>query len=127
MAGVKGRSGGARPGAGRKPQPKKTNIGVVVAKEKKRAAQVAPVEAPALSTKDDVTIGNVGTTDPLEFLESVMRNPLAEDSLRVRAAVTVAQYRHAKKADAGKKGAKADAANKASTGRFAPAAPPKPR
>lgn len=102
------------------------NIGPAIA-----PPAVSQTEIPDPATRepppadDEKVIGVVDTTDPLEFLESVMRNPLAEDSLRVRAAVTIASYRHAKKGDAGKKEQKANAAKKASSGRFAPAAPPK--
>jgi phage terminase small subunit len=102
MAGMKGRSGGprknaggARPGAGRKPKPL------------------------------EITVGDCGDATPLEFLESVMRNPSADDQLRVKAAIAAAQYRHPKVGDAGKKDAKKDAAKDASTGRFGPAAPPR--
>jgi len=103
MAGVKGRSGGARPnsggarpGAGRKPKPK-------------------PVEA-AIPAQSDQT--------PLEFLLSVQNNPLASPMLRVRAAIAAAQYVHVKRADGGKRDEQAHAATKASKGRFAAAAPP---
>lgn len=120
MAGVKGRSGGPRPGAGRKA---KATIGPVAASSASNGTPAPPQVADA----EELTIGDLGDdVDPLAFLEAVMRNPLAADQLRVRAAVTVAQYRHSKKGEGGKKDAKADAAKKASGGRFAPAAPPKP-
>ncbi len=103
MAGVKGRSGGARPntggarpGAGRKPKPK-------------------PVE-PALAAKDG--------QEPLEFLLSVQNDPLASPSLRVRAAIAAAQYVHVKRADGGKREEQLHAATKAAKGRFSAAAPP---
>jgi phage terminase small subunit len=130
MAGVKGRSGGARPGAGRKGSPRRT-IGVVAPVPAERPADakpVAPTTPPVqVAEAEELTIGDLGDVDPLAFLEAVMRNPLAADQLRVRAAVTVAAYRHSKKGDAGKKGAKEEAARKASGagGRFAPATPPK--
>jgi len=102
MAGMKGRSGGARPntggarpGAGRKPKP--------------------PVE-PAVVADD---------TDPLTFLEWVMRGRIEASPLQVRAAVAAAQYRHTKTGDGGKRDAEKGAAKKAGSGKFAPKAPPK--
>ncbi len=93
MAGVKGRSGGARPGAGRKPKP------------------VVPIEVPAAAT-------------PLEFLLSVMNDPGADPTLRVKAATTAAQYMHVRKQDGGKKDEAADKAKKAAAGKFKTAPPP---
>lgn len=93
MAGVKGKSGGARPGAGRKPAPK------------------APITVPVAPT-------------PLEFLLAVMNDQMADPALRVKAATTAAQYVHIRKVDGGKKDDQADAAKKASSGKFAAAAPP---
>ena len=93
MAGVKGRSGGARPNSGPKPKPR------------------VPLKAKA--------------EDPVEFLLEVMRDPDADPKLRVRAAVSAAQYRHSKKGDTGKREEQAKAAKRAGDGRFAPPAPPK--
>lgn len=90
MAGVKGRSGGARPGAGRKP---KTD------EEKK-------------------TIATDGKQSPLEFLLSVMNDNDVEDKLRLEAAKTAAQYVHAKKGEGGKKDDAADRLKAASGGKF---------
>lgn len=89
MAGVKGRSGGARPGSGRKPKPK----------------------LPAADT-------------PIAFLLSVMNDPNQDPRLRVRAAITAAQYEHTKKADGGKREELAKAAEEAAR-KFAPPSPPK--
>lgn len=104
MAGKPGRSGGprenaggARPGAGR---PKKEK----------------PPPPPPAQTEE---------RDPLKFLLDVMQGVVEANNLQVRAAVAAAQYIHVKKADGGKKEEKADAAKKASGGKFAPAAPPK--
>lgn len=104
MAGVKGRSGGARPntggarpnsggarpGAGRKPKTK-------------------PVE-PEIPAKSGET--------PLEFLLSVQNSALASPSLRVRAAIAAAQYVHTKRGDGGKKEADADKAKTAAAGKY---------
>jgi phage terminase small subunit len=90
MAGVKGRSGGARPGAGRKPQTEA---------EKK-------------------TIATSGKQTPLEFLLSVMNDNDVEDKLRLEAAKTAAQYVHPKKGEGGKKDDAADRLKAASGGKF---------
>lgn len=101
MAGVKGKSGGARPnsggkrpGAGRKPKP--------------------PVLAPAIAGQE-----------PIDFLLSVQNNPDAPLKDRIRAAVAAAQYRHAKMGEGGKKQAAKAAQDKASGGKFARRSPPK--
>lgn len=97
MAGKPGRSGGARPGAGRPPktQEEKTTI-------------VAP-----------------GNQTPLEFLLCVMNNNDIEDRLRLDAAKTAAQYVHAKIGEGGKKDAAGEAAKKAASGKFGASAPPR--
>src|SRR6187431_1063798 len=81
MAGVKGKSGGARPGAGRKPKPEQ---------KVKIAAK----------------------NEPLEFLESVMRNDEVDMTLRVRAAGLAAPFRHPKKGESTKGEDKKRAARK---------------
>lgn len=98
MAGVKGRSGGARPnsggkreGAGRKPK--------------------AP--------------GSTVTRDPLQFLLDVMQGKVDPSPAQLKAAQAAAQYVHAKKGEGGKKEAKGDAAKAAGAGRFAPASGPR--
>lgn len=97
MSGQPGRSGGARPGAGRKPKPK-------------------PEEAQLPATEGQ---------DPLDFLLSVQNDPAASAALRVRAAIAAAQYVHTKRHDGGKKEAAADAASKAARGKFAARTAPK--
>lgn len=98
MAGVKGKSGGKRPGAGRKPAPK------------------APPKPPAQC--DDA--------DMLEFLQNVARGLTDATPLQVRAAIAAVQYTHTKKGDGGKKEAAAEAAKKAAQGgRFAVGSAPK--
>jgi phage terminase small subunit len=109
MAGVKGRSGGARPNAGGArpnsgPKPK-TTIGPV---------EITPLEQ----------IPNAEQT-PLEFLLQVMRSPHVDDKTRLEAAKTAAQYCHLKKGDGGVKDEKAEKAKKAGMGKFAAAAAPK--
>lgn len=133
MAGVKGRSGGARPNSGPKPRPKTTAIGEVLAKTVVAKAAEAKAPAPkapepkqpepspqepegALVVSDDIT--------PLDFLLTVMRNPMLDDKLRIEAAKTAAQYCHLKKGDGGIKEEKAEKAKKAGQGKFAPAPAP---
>lgn len=95
MAGKPGRSGGARPGAGR--PPKEPTILEVAATYK----------------------------DPLKFLEAVMNDSQTDAKMRVDAAKAMLPYVHQKLGEGGKKDAAADAAKKAASGKFAPSAPPK--
>lgn len=101
MAGVKGRSGGARPnaggaraGAGRKPKP--------------------PPE-----------IIQIPETDMLSLLKDIALGRVEASPIQVRAAIAAVQYTHMKKGDGGKKEEVADAAKKVAGGKFAPTAPPK--
>lgn len=97
MAGKPGRSGGSRPGAGRKP---------------KTAPEVPPVvdsEAPS----------------PLAVLEAMMNNPEVPITQRIKAAAAAAPYRHVKKGEGGKKDERQEQAKKAGAGKFAAAAPPR--
>ena len=91
MAGVKGRSGGARAGAGRKKNPE--NAG----------AEYAPSTA--------------GQT-PLEALETFMNDPALPAALRLKAAGLAAPFRH-KKMGEGKTDPKGTGDSPATTGRFA--------
>lgn len=99
MAGVKGRSGGARPGAGR---PRKTP-----AVEQQKAP--TPVE---------------GDVDMLTLLQQVALGRVSATPLQVRAAIAAVQYTHVKAGDGGKKEAQQEAAEKVAS-RFAPAPPPR--
>lgn len=98
MAGVKGRSGGARPGAGR---PRKTP-----AVEQQKAP--TPVKA----------------KDMLDLLQQVALGKVDATPLQVRAAIAAVQYTHVKAGDGGKKEAQQEAAEKVAS-RFAPAPPPR--
>lgn len=100
MAGVKGRSGGARPnsggarpGAGRKPK------------------VVAPV---VIET----------SPDPQKFLLDLMNDPAADPRMRLEAAKALMPFMHGKPGASGKKEERAQAAKKAGSGKFAPVAPP---
>lgn len=95
MAGVKGRSGGARPGAGRK---------------KKQPDAPAPVE---------------GTKDMLELLQDIALGKVDATTVQVRAAIAAVQYTHAKVGEGGKKEKKQEAAQGvAAGGRFQSQRPP---
>lgn len=108
MAGVKGRSGGARPNSG----------GVRPNAGRKPTVSIGPVEITPLEP-----IPNAEIT-PLEFLLQVMRSPHIDDKTRLEAAKTAAQYCHLKKGDGGVKDEKAEKAKKAGMGKFAAAATP---
>lgn len=82
MAGVKGKSGGARPGAGRKPKPQP--------------------EVQKLSA----------SLDMLSMLQQVALGQVQATPLQVRAAIAAVQYTHAKKGEAGKKDEKQSAADR---------------
>lgn len=96
MAGVKGRSGGARPnsggarpGAGRKPKAKPEVVEIP--------------ERDMLSLLQDIALGRVEAS-----------------TTQVRAAIAAVQYTHAKKGEGGKKDDAADRAKAAAGGKFGP-------
>lgn len=109
MAGVKGRSGGARPNSGPKPKPK---------------PKAAPVAKSTRPGGDAVMADGELPRDPLEFLLDVMQGRHTVDPMQVRAAIAAAQYKHHKSGDGGKKDAQNEAAKKVA-GRFSASAPPK--
>jgi phage terminase small subunit len=112
MAGKPGRSGGARPGAGRKP----ATLASVVGSSHAASAEGSPAAAaPAVADT------------PLEFLVAVMQDPKAPLAARLKAAQAAAPFMHAKAAGAGgKKDSQRQAADRVSQGDlFAPAAPPR--
>ena len=96
MAGVKGRSGGKRPGAGRK------------------VAEPVFIRAESLLT-----------SDPKQFLTALMNDGEADIKIRADAAkaLLAAELRMAEAK--GKKSELADAAKKAGSGKFGMSAPPK--
>lgn len=87
MAGVKGKSGGARNNAGRK---------------KKETQPSAP---PAV----------IAGCDMLQMLQDVALGRVPATALQVRAAIAAVQYTHTKKADGGKKDEQADKAQRAAS------------
>lgn len=90
MAGVKGRSGGARPGAGR------------------------PPKDPA----DDLTIATSGNQKPAEFLLTVMNDNAVADKLRIDAAKALLSAEVRRAENGGKKAEKQAAAEGVASGRF---------
>lgn len=118
MAGQPGRSGGARPGAGR---PK----GSKNAKPRAKPGPKPSADPPAPEDGAAVTPNALKPADdPLDFLLGVMNNLAADPRLRVRAAIAAVQYKHTKRGDGGKRDEVADKAKKAGAGRFAPPKPP---
>lgn len=98
MAGVKGRSGGARPGSGRKRKPE--NVGAD-------------------------TVASTPKATPLEVLQAMMNDASVPVAQRIKAAQAAAPYVHAKIGEGGKKDA-AVAKAKAVAGKFS-SPPPPPR
>ena len=101
MAGQPGRSGGKRPGAGRKP------------------AEAVKLDIP-------VPVGEtLAHKDPKVFLLALMNDLEADVKLRADAAKALMPFMHTKLGEGGKKDQKQDAAKKVAGGKFAAAAPPK--
>ena len=92
MTGVKGRSGGARKGAG----------GV-------RAGAGRPPKEPAILTLA------VAYADPAMFLRAVMNDSGSDAKLRVDAAKALMPFTHKKLGEGGKKGEQDEAAKKAAS------------
>lgn len=103
MAGQPGKSGGARPGAGRKPNPK-------------------PAPVPISEEISQAVTG--GPFDPRPTLEKVALGLLEVSPQQYKALTALLPYVHHKLGEGGKKDQRADAAKKVA-GRFAAAAPPK--
>lgn len=99
MAGVKGKSGGARP-----------NTGGARPNSGPKPKVVAPVKIDT-------------SPDPQKFLLDLMNDPAADPRMRLDAAKALMPFMHGKPG-AGKKDERLSAAKKAATGKFAPVAPP---
>lgn len=128
--------GGARPGAGRKPDPNSARSRAKAARDAKSIALtvdgVKTAAAPAswpFGTSPPVADEAAppapppaeldGTETPLEAMLKIMRNS-ADDRIRLQAAVAAAPYVHAKLMPGKVSGEK----EKKPSGRFAAAAPP---
>lgn len=101
--------GGYRPGAGRPKGATGTSKEVRKAEQKLAAG------------------GGRGFATALEFAMSVINDPKADMSDKIRLAVAAMPFQHAKLAEKaqGKRADQADKAKKAASGKFAPPAPPK--
>ena len=104
MAGVPGKSGGARQGAGRKPKPKQPPTPLVAPGEQTAAGQ---------------------PFDPRPTLEQIAMGLLEVPPQQFNALRALLPLVHFKKGEGGKKDADAEKAKKAGAGKFSPAAPPK--
>ena len=100
MAGVKGRSGGPRPGAGRKPVP----------------PTVVPDEVASVKPGEPL--------DPRPMLEQIALGRLEVSPQQLKALLALLPYVHTKKGEGGKKQQKQAQAEKV-VSRFAPVLPPK--
>ena len=100
MAGVKGRSGGARP-----------NTGGARPGAGRKKKVVAPVVVET-------------SADPQKFLLDLMNDPAADPRMRLDAAKALMPFMHGKPGAGGKKDERQAAAKKASTGKIAPVAAP---
>jgi phage terminase small subunit len=87
--------------------------------------EVATVSVPSseIDIQEDPYIPRQAA-DPMEYLILVMNDMEADPKQRLDAAKSLLPYKHQKLEDAGKKKAAQDAAQQASTGRFASAPPP---
>lgn len=108
MAGVKGKSGGARPNAGGKREG---------AGRKAKPASVLPQELTAQRTEE-------GAFDPRPTLELVAQGLLEVSVSQQKALTALLPYVHGKKGEGGKKEQRQEAAQKVA-GRFSAASPPK--
>lgn len=100
MAGVKGKSGGARPNAG----------GARPGAGRPRKPLPPPFK--------------IEPCDMLTLLQNVALGVVEATPIQVRAAIAAVQYTHAKKAAGSKKDEQAGKAKKAGSGKFAAGAPP---
>jgi phage terminase small subunit len=120
MAGKPGRSGGARPGAGRKPKRPAEDAagGAAVSVELEPQAHGGALKR---SHAESVPMGD---RDMLELLQDVALGRVQATALQVRAAIAAVQYTHTKRHDGGKKDDVDSKAKQAAAGKFAAAAPP---
>jgi phage terminase small subunit len=116
--------GGARPGAGRKKDPKNDLIRELTATIKGGAKPPRELLPAAPVVTDEVPDP---TLTPLDYLLRIVRDPTKPETDRVRAAALALPFCHAKPGEKGKKGEKEHAAKSAaSSGKFATPLPPTP-
>ena len=123
MAGVKGKSGGARanaggarPGAGRKKKSANESAVAVTMEGQPNGGALKRTKATPVEMEP---------RDMLTLLQDVALGRVEATTVQVRAAIAAVQYTHMKKGDGGKKEAQQDAAKEAGKGRFAPKVPPR--
>ena len=128
MAGVKGKSGGprknsggARPGAGRKPKAKPAES----ANSPAVRVELEPQPHGGALKRSAAEPVPMGDMDMLQLLQAVALGKTVATTIQVRAAIAAVQYTHTKRGDGGKKEELADKAKTAGRGKFAPSAPPK--
>lgn len=105
--------GGYRPGAGR---PRKGE---------NRSDEVPDVPTPEAVSSASDAVNPTESRTPLQFMLDVMNDPSQPANRRDRMAIAAAPFVHPKAGEQGKKEEKAEAAKRAGTGKFAPAAPPR--
>ena len=132
MAGVKGRSGGprkgaggARPGAGRKPKaeaPKSANGKPAKTKNPVTVKLEGQAHGGALKRSKEKAV-EIPDMDMLQLLQDVALGKVQASPTQVRAAIAAVQYTHQKLGEGGKKDAKQKQAEGVA-GRFSPRKPP---
>lgn len=121
MAGVKGKSGGARPGTGGA-MPNSGGSRAGAGRKKKSASndRAVSVEIEAQPhgrslKREKSTPVVMEPTDMLTLLQNVALGITEATTTQVRAAIAAVQYTHTKKGDGGKKDAQKDAAAEVSS------------
>ncbi len=127
--------GGARVGAGRPKGSGKKSGAAIASPVKAASTRFKPAATPKPSPKQDhaaepdlpetPVLPETLADTPLEYMLSVMKNPLADPNRRDRMAVAAAAYMHTKKGEGGKKEGQRGAAKAAGAGKFAPASAPR--
>jgi phage terminase small subunit len=132
MAGVKGRSGGKREGAGRKKKPA-TAIVAPAASSKPEKKTATPPEAPqadpVTATAAEIARAAAATTDdgafdPRPTLELVAKGLIEVSVSQQKALTALLPFVHTKKGEGGKKEKRQEDAAKVA-GKFSQAAPPR--
>lgn len=104
--------GGYRPGAGRP-------IGTTTESRPTKRAMVKKKEPVKVSVAMPLR-----SKTPLEYMLDIVNDDNADEARRDRLAIAAAPFIHARAGEGGKKEERQAAAKKASTGKFAPVAPP---
>lgn len=124
MAGVKGRSGGRREGAGRKldiashVKAAVTGFGGVETRQEPQAHGGS-------LTRNEAKTAVTSIDDPLVFLRAVWQGEIEANASQVKAAIAALPFTHKKLGEGGKKEQKEEAAEKALGNSFRPASAPK--